>query len=71
MHDPRIVGLELIEGLPWLRESPEARVQMHCIREAQRDDFRSVHDSIQSDHVQLIFAADDEQALSSRRAAGS
>ena len=37
---------------------------MHCIREAQRVDFRSVHDSVQSDHVHLIVEADDKQALS-------
>jgi len=63
-HDPRLVTIKLIEGLPWLREALEARALMHCIRAAQRTDFRIVHYSIQSDHVHLIVEADNKRALS-------
>jgi REP-associated tyrosine transposase len=63
-HDPRLVTIKLVEGLPWLREALEGRALMHCIRAAQRADFRIVHYSIQSDHVHLIVEADDKRALS-------
>ena len=55
--------IKLVEGLPWLREALEGRVLVHCIREAQRADFRIVHYSIQSDHVHMIVEADDRKAL--------
>ena len=62
-HDPRLVTIKLVEGLPRLREWNEGRVVVHCIREAQRPDFRIIHYSIQSDHVHLIIEADDRDAL--------
>ncbi|MCA8981394.1 MAG: transposase [Planctomycetes bacterium] len=63
-HDPRIVTIKLAEGLPWLRESLEARALTYCIREAQRPDFRIVHYSIQRDHVHFTVEADSKNALS-------
>ena len=55
--------MKLAEGLPWLREALEGRALMHCIRAAQRRDFRIIHYSIQADHLHLIVEADDRKAL--------
>lgn len=62
-HDPRLVTTRLVDGLPSLRWKKPGKVVWRCIREAQRDDFRIVHFSIQSNHMHLIVEADDEASL--------
>lgn len=62
-HDPRLVTLKLVEGLPRLRTSRTGDVITNCIRAAQRGSFRIVHYSIQSNHLHLIVEADDRAAL--------
>jgi REP-associated tyrosine transposase len=63
-HDPRLVTLKLVEGLPRLRTSRAGDAITNCIRAAQRSNFRIVHYSIQSDHLHLIVESDDRAALS-------
>ena len=64
-HDPRLVTVKLVRGMPNLRTRPAERRITACIRAAQRGDFRIVHYSIQSNHLHLIVEAEDGASLAS------
>jgi len=62
-HDPRLVTLKCVAGLPSLRTRRFARVIGCSIANAHKPRFRVVHFSIQSNHVHLIVEAMDRDAL--------
>ena len=62
---PLLVTMKLCSDLHSLRSVDEAKVVIEAIeRGNQRDDFRIVHVTIQSDHLHLIVEADEKVALS-------
>jgi REP-associated tyrosine transposase len=62
-HDPRLVTLKCVAGLPSLRTRRFARVIACSIAGAHKRRFRVVHYSIQSNHIHLIVEAMDAAAL--------
>jgi REP element-mobilizing transposase RayT len=62
-HDPRLVTMKCVLGLPSLRTRKAARVVTRCIAGAHGSRFRIVHYSIQSNHIHLIVEAVDEKGL--------
>ena len=63
--DPRLVTAKLAHGLPRLRTPVAGFLIEGVVRKAQRDSFRIVAYTIQSDHVHLLVEADDDAAYSS------
>jgi REP element-mobilizing transposase RayT len=71
-HDPRLVTMKCVSGLPALRTRPAARVVACCIADAHGRRFRIVHYSIQVNHIHLIVEAALEKGLGDgMRALGS
>ena len=64
-HDPRLVTTKLARGLPRLRVPVTRLLIEDVLRKAQRDSFRIVAYTIQSDHLHLMVEADDGAAYSS------
>ncbi len=64
-HDPRLVTVKLVRGMPNLRTRPAERRITAWIRAAQRRDSRIVHYSIQSNRLHLIVEAEDGASLAS------
>jgi REP element-mobilizing transposase RayT len=62
-HDPRLVTMKCVLGLPSLRARPAARVVTRCIADVHDAKFRIVHYSLQSNHIHLIVEAVDEKGL--------
>ena len=61
---PLHVTLKMVRGVPSLRFKVRFRAIKNAIaRGRERDDFRTVHFSVQRDHVHLIVEADSRQAL--------
>jgi putative transposase len=64
-HHPVHVTLRLVEGLASLRTPQCYRAVLPALEEArERDGFRVVELSLQSNHLHLIAEADDQAALS-------
>ena len=64
-HDPRLVTAKLGRGLPRLRVPVTRFLIEGVVRKAQRDSFRIVAYTVQSDHLHLMVEADDDAAYSS------
>ena len=64
-HDPRLVTLKCVAGLPNLRTRRSGRVIACSIADAHKRRFRVVHYSIQSNHIHLIVEAMDAASLTS------
>ena len=62
-HDPRLVTMKCAKELPSLRSPRGEQVIAGAIRSAQRDAFRIVEYSIQSNHLHFVLEADDARAL--------
>jgi putative transposase len=60
---PLHVTVRARSGLPPLRENVLAEIVQHSIGAVQRDAFRVVHFSIQTNHLHMIVEAHDELAL--------
>ena len=59
-YTPVHVTLRRAYGLPDFRFARLLVEIVRCIKDSQRDDFRIIHYSIQSDHVHLIVEAESE-----------
>lgn len=64
-YEPRLVTMKRAEGLPSFRTREAVRVIAIAIADGQRESFRVVHFSVQSNHVHMIVEADDARALAS------
>ena len=62
---PVQVTSRLVTGVRSLRNAAELAVVRAALARSQRDSFRIVHHSIQSNHLHLIVEADDRAALTS------
>ena len=61
--EPVHVTMKLKEGLPNLREGEDFLCLGKKLQEGQKDDFRIVHFSVQSNHVHLLVEAAGKDAL--------
>ena len=61
--DPIHVTMKRVHDMSGFRQAREARVIVEAIKGAQRDEFRIVHFSIQSDHLHFVIEADGSDEL--------
>ena len=63
-YQPLMVTLRLCEGLRSLRADREHALLLEAFQRSEREDFRVVHYSVQSNHLHLVVEAQGHEALS-------